>query len=55
MDMDDSDSDLKAEEQSDWYNSSDTSEDIPDPNMSEERKYENVDCLPEAINSSHFE
>ena len=55
MDMDDSDSDLKAEEQSDWYNSSDTSEDIPDPNMSAERKYENVDCLPEAINSSHFE
>ena len=53
--MADSDSDMKAEEQSDWYNSSHTYEDIPDLNMSEERKYQDVDCLPEALNSSHFE
>ena len=50
-----SDSEFEASELSDWYNSSDTSEDIPDPNMSQERKYQDQDCLPTALNTSHFE
>ena len=38
----------------DWYHSSDTSEDIPDPNTSAEALYQDEDHLPEPLRSFHF-
>ena len=37
------------------YRSSDTSEDIPDPNLDEESLYQDEDCLPKGLRRSHFE
>ena len=39
----------------DWYNSSDTSEDIPDPNRSKESLYQSPNMLPVPLQRSHFE
>ena len=44
-----------SEEYEDWYNSSDTSDEIPDPNLSDERLYQDIDCLPVTLSNSHFE
>ena len=44
-----------SDESEDWYNSSDTSDEIPDPNLSQDRLYQDIDCLPVALSSSHFE
>ena len=37
-----------------WYNSSDTSEDIPDPNLSAEALYQGPNKLPVPLHKSHF-
>ena len=52
MDSEDSDHISVAEEQEDWYNSSDTSDEIPDPNMSAEALYQDLNRLPEPIQNS---
>ena len=44
-----------SEEYEDWYNSSDTSDEIPDPNLSNERLYQDIDFLPVTLSNSHFE
>ena len=43
------------EELDDWYNSSDTSEDIPDPNMSNASLYQDIGCLAIPLDAEHFE
>ena len=54
MDSDDSDHIYAAGEQEDWYNSSDTSDDIPDPNLSAEALYQDLNRLPEPLQCIHF-
>ena len=49
-----SDSDWESSEE-DQYNESDTSVEIPDPNMSAERLYQEVDKLPERLEKTHFQ
>ena len=50
-----SDSDTKSDsEPEDWYNESDTSENIPDPNVSDESLFQDVDMLPEILTRDHF-
>ena len=44
-----------SDQSEDWYNSSDTSDEIPDPNLSEERLYQDINCIPIALSNSHFE
>ena len=39
----------------DWYNSSDTSDGIPNPDMNKDPLYQDENSLPEAIKKSHFE
>ena len=43
------------EEREDWYNSSDTSDDIPNPDMNKDPLYQDEDALPEPLEKSHFE
>ena len=38
-----------SEDHQDWYNSSDTSSDIPDPNMENEPLYQGKDALPKSL------
>ena len=50
-----SDSDTKSDsEPEDWYNESDTSENIPDPNVADESLFQDVDMLPEILTRDHF-
>ena len=49
-----SDSDTKSDsEPEDLYNESDTSESIPDPNVSDESLFQDVDMLPEILTRDH--
>ena len=54
--MDDhwSESEDSFQDENDWYNESDTSEDIPDPNLKPEALYQERDKLPTVLHSSHF-
>ena len=45
----------EVEDTEDWYNSSDTSEDIPNPNLSKEALYQSPNMLPVPLQKSHFE
>ena len=49
------DVELEEEKNSDWYNDSDTSEDIPDPNLQDDPLFQKVDTLPEELCNKHFE
>ena len=51
----DYDSEHESTDQEDWYNASDTSEDIPDPNLSKEALYQAPNMLPAPLQKSHFE
>ena len=51
----DYDSEHESTDQEDWYNASDTSEDIPDPNLSKEALYQAPNKLPAPLQKSHFE
>ena len=42
------------EELEDWYHSSDTSDDVPDPNMSADPLFQDQDRLPEPLQKDHF-
>ena len=53
-------SDIESEQWSDerhvdWYNESDTAEDVPDPNMEIEPLYQDVGCMPVPLQPFHFE
>ena len=39
----------------DWYNNSDTSEEIPDPNTQDEPLYQKANLLPVDLTKKHFE
>ena len=54
--MDDywSESEDSFQVENDWYNESDTSEDIPDPNLQPEALYQERDKLPTVLQSLHF-
>jgi len=39
----------------DWYNDSDTSEEIPDPNTQDEPLYQKANLLPVDLTKKHFE
>ena len=39
----------------DWYQESDTSEEIPDPNQRNAKLFQDVDTLPVEIKKSHFQ
>ena len=43
-----------SDQSEDWYNSSDTSDEIPDPNLSEQRLYQDINCIPIALSNSHI-
>ena len=43
-----------SDQSEDWYNSPDTSDEIPDPNLSEERLYQEINYIPIALSNSHF-
>ena len=45
---------VALQDENDWYNESDTSEDITDPNLQPEALYQERDKLPIALQSSHF-
>ena len=47
-------SDDSGEQNEDWYNSSDTSDDIPDPDLRAESLYQDEDSLPKRLKKSHF-
>ena len=47
-------SDDCGEQDEDWYNSLDTSDDIPDPNLIAELLYQDQDSLPKPLRKSHF-
>ena len=49
------DFDVDEEMVGDWYNDSDTSEDIPDPNLQDDPLFQKVDTLPEELCNKHFE
>ena len=49
-----SDDDEKEILDSDWYHDSDTSADIPDPNLENKNLYQDVDNLPESLDRKHF-
>ena len=51
----DYDSEHESTDQEDWYNASDTSEDIPDPNLSKEALYQAPNMLPAPLQKSHFD
>ena len=53
MDSDDNANDYD-EKLEDWYHSSDTSDDIPDPNMSADPLFQDQDLLPEPLQRDHF-
>ena len=53
MDSDDNANDYD-EKIEDWYHSSDTSDDIPDPNMSADPLFQDQDLLPEPLQRDHF-
>ena len=44
-----------GESSEDWYHESDTSENIPDPNCSEDPLYQDVNKLPVGLRKGHFE
>ena len=46
---------LADEKDEDWYASSDTSADIPNPDMNKDPLYQDEDSLPEPLNKSYFE
>ena len=46
---------LADEKDEDWYASSDTSADIPNPDMNKDPLYQDEDSLPEPLKKSHFE
>ena len=50
-----SDESDREENKNDWYRDSDTSEDVPDPNDSEEALYQKADTLPVSLHKKHFE
>ena len=51
-----SDLDVDTEnEPSDWYRESDTSDDLPDPNISKQALYQDENKLPVLLKQSHFE
>ena len=50
----DYDSEHESTDQEDWYNASDTLEDIPDPNLSAEALYQGPNKLPVPLHKSHF-
>ena len=51
-----SDLDVDTEnEPSDWYRESDTSDDLPDPNVSTQALYQDENKLPVLLKQSHFE
>ena len=54
MDSDDSDNIYAVGKHEDWYSSSDTSDDIPDPNLSAEALYQDLNRLPEPLHNIHF-
>ena len=39
----------------DWYNESDTDEDLPDPNNSAQRLFQDIDLLPVELTNQHFQ
>ena len=43
------------EDKEDWYHDSDTSEDIPDPNFSAARLYQEIDKLPVGLENYHLQ
>ena len=43
------------DELKDWYNESDTDEDVPDPNNSAQRLFQDIDVLPVELTNQHFE
>ena len=55
--MDSSFEQLHNDEQKveDWYNDSDTSEEIPDPNRQDEPLYQKANSLPVDLTKKHFE
>ena len=42
------------EDHENWYNPSDTENDIPDPNMETEALYQDTNTLPEPLQKNHF-
>ena len=42
------------ENEEDWYRSSDTENDIPDPNIDPEPLYQDRNMLPESLTKKHF-
>ena len=44
-----------ADEIENWYNDSDTADDIPDPNQKPECLYQDVNTVPVKLRPSHFE
>ena len=49
-----SESEDSFQDENDWYNESDTSEDLPDPNLQPEALYQERDKLPTVLQPSHF-
>ena len=52
--MEDSFEEIWDEANEDWYNDSDTSEEIPDPNIDPQPLYQEVDKLPTILQRDHF-
>lgn len=42
-------------EEDDWYNSSDTSDEIPNPNENEDPLYQDINTLPVPLRPKHFQ
>jgi len=42
-------------EEDDWYNSSDTSDEIPNPNENEDPLYQDINTLPVPLRPEHFQ
>ena len=40
---------------SDWYNESDTSDDIPDPSNCNSRLFQDINSLPVELKKKHFQ
>lgn len=47
--------DVNLNEEKDWYNESDTSDDVPDPYDSPEALFQELNQLPRSLHKSHFE